>query len=402
MTDPLAEKRIILGVTGSIAAYKTADLLRQLLARGAEVQVVMTEAAKRFITPDTLRTLSGKPVLCDMFAEPLHWKVEHVALADWAQLVLIAPATATTMARLASGLADDLLCCLTLSTRTPILIAPAMDEGMFNHTATQANLARLRELGYTVLETGTGELASGKIGKGRLIALEDIICAAERLLVDRDLTGRKIVITAGPTQEAIDEVRFISNRSSGKMGYALANAAARRGAQVVLISGPTALAAPYGLEVQTVETAGQMYDTALAAAPGADVFIGAAAVADFTPEEKTPGKIKRREPRTLKLVPTTDVIAAVGALKKKRPKVVVAFAAETERLVEHAKEKLATKHADLAIANDIRQPGGVFGTEDNQVAFVFADGEVRNLPRMTKAVLADEILDAVRTILESR
>ena len=400
MSNPLSEKHIVLGVTGSIAAYKAADLIRRLQEQGAQVQVVMTPSATRFITPDTLRTLSGRPVVSDLFAEPLHWRVEHVSLADWAELVLIAPATANSMAQLAHGLCSDVLGCVALSTRAPIAIAPAMDEGMWLHAATQANVARLRELGYAIIEPEGGSLASGKVGKGRLAGIEKIVVTAERLLAPQDLAGVKIVVTAGPTREPIDVVRFISNRSSGKMGYALAEAARRRGAQVTLISGPTVLAAPPGVELVGVTTAGEMYEAVMQHAPGADACIGAAAVGDFRPEQVAPGKIKRTETRTLRLLPTQDAIAAVASLGRKRPRVVVGFAAESENLIENARAKLAGKGLDLIVANDIKQPEGGFGSDLNQVSLVYAEGTVRSLATLAKSDLAEEIIDAVKRLLD--
>jgi len=389
-----------LGVTGSIAAYKAADLIRRLQEAGAEIQVVMTEAANRFITEDTLRTLSGRPVLSDLFAEPLHWQVEHVSLADWAELVIIAPATAHTLASLACGQADNLLCCLALSTRAPIAVAPAMDEGMLLHPATQANLARLAEWGYRIIEPEAGPLASGKIGKGRLAAIERIVAEAERLLSLQDFAGLRVVVTAGPTREPIDAVRFISNRSSGKMGFALAAAAKRRGAQVTLISGPASAAAPFGIGVCEVESAAQMYDRVLSEAKGADLFIGAAAVGDFAPEESAVGKIKRNAAFSLKLLPTEDIIAAVGKLGRERPRFIVGFAAESENLDENARRKLTDKGIDLIVANEVSQPEGGFGSDFNQATLILAEGTTRALPRLAKSELAEEILNEVKAQLE--
>jgi len=402
MASPLLGRRIVLGITGSIAAYKAAELLRRLRQQGAEVQVVMTAAAKHFITEETLRTLSGKPVLGDMFAAPQHWKVEHVAAADWAELVIIAPATANTLAKLAHGAADELLCCLALSTRAPLLIAPAMDEGMFQHAATQANLARLAELGYCVMETEAGFLASGKEGQGRLASLEKIVAETERLLSPQDFAGLKVLITAGPTREAIDAVRFISNRSSGKMGYALAEAARRRGAKVMLVSGPTALPAPFGVKVLAVESADQMHKASLQEAKKAEIFIGAAAVGDFTPAQISAGKLKRDKAIPLRLNPTQDTIAAVAALGQKRPKVVVGFAAESEDLIKQAKRKLVRKGLDLIVANDISQREGGFGSDFNQASLIFADGTVRAGERLAKSDLADEILNTIKMLLAQK
>ncbi|NIM06657.1 MAG: bifunctional phosphopantothenoylcysteine decarboxylase/phosphopantothenate--cysteine ligase CoaBC [Armatimonadetes bacterium] len=399
MGSPLADKKIVLGVTGSIAAYKAADLVRRLQERGAEVQVVMTEAAKQFITTDTLRTLSGMPVVSDMFAEPAQWRVGHVSQASWAQLVLIAPATANTMASLAHGLANDVLSCLVLSTRAPVAIAPAMDEGMWFHPATQANTARLVELGYTIIEPESGPLASGKSGKGRLASIEKIVAEAERLVSPQDLAGLHAVVTAGPTREMMDAVRFISNRSSGKMGFCIAESARRRGARVTLISGPTALSAPLGMEVHRAESAAQMYKIVMEKAKGADLFIGAAAVGDLAPEKASPEKMKRSGPHSLRLVPTQDIIAKVASLGKGRPKFVVGFAAESANLMKNAREKLTRKRLDMIVANDITQAEGGFGSDFNQASLILADGTQRALPRMSKLELAEEILNEVKAQL---
>jgi phosphopantothenoylcysteine decarboxylase/phosphopantothenate--cysteine ligase len=400
MDSPLAGKKIVLGVTGSIAAYKAADLIRRLQERGAEVQVVMTDAAQQFITASTLRTLSGMPVLSDMFAEPRQWRVEHVSLANWAQLVIIAPATANSIAKLAHGMADDVLSALALSTRAAIAIAPAMDEGMWHHSATQANIARLVELGCSIIEPESGALASGKIGKGRLASLEKIITEAERLVSSQDLQDLRFVVTAGPTREAIDAVRFISNRSSGKMGFSIAERARQRGAQVTLISGPTELPPPCGVDGCPVESASQMFEAVMERSKGVEVFIGAAAVGDFAVEKIPPGKMKRSEARSLRLIPTEDIIAAVAGLGSERPKVVIGFAAESADLLDNAKEKLARKGLDLVVANSILQEDGGFGADFNQASLVFPDGRVRTLPRLSKRELADEILSETKSILQ--
>jgi len=375
MADALADKHIVLGVTGGIAAYKTVDLMRRLIERGAQVQVVMTEAAEKFVTSLTFRSLSNNPVLGDLWAEPEHWEIQHVSLAQWADLVIVAPATANTLAKLAYGFGDNLLTTMALATRAPILLAPAMNDQMLSHPATQANLAQLKKYGYHLVASEYGRLASGKVGGGRLAETETIIAEAERLLSPQDLLGQKIVITAGPTREAIDSVRFISNPSSGKMGYALAACARRRGAQVTLISGPTALPAPPGVELVSVTSAAEMYDAALKRAAGARVFIGVAAVGDFAPAKAANRKLKKSAALTLRLEQTQDIIAGVAGLKSKRPKLVVGFAAESHDLLANAKKKLAAKKLDLIVANDISRPETGFGSDNNAVTLLFADGQ---------------------------
>lgn len=399
MSLELSGKTIVVGITGSIAAYKGAEIVSRLTQLGATVRVVMTQAATRFVTPLTLCSLSGQPVITDMFAEPIQWRIEHVGLADEAVLVLIAPATADTIARLAHGLASDSLCCLTLSTRAPILVAPAMDSGMYEHPATRSNLARLRELGYEIIPPGAGWLASGKQGAGRLADPEHIVARVlARLVHSRELAGVRLLVTAGPTREPLDAVRFISNRSSGRMGYALSEAARRHGAHVTLVTGPTHLPDPLELDVVRVETAKQMHGAVVDRWPKTDVLIGAAAPADFAPAEAYEGKLKKEAGApTVRLEQTPDILAELGEGKGKR--LLVGFAAETENLVENARTKLQRKHLDLVVANEVSVG---FGGEENQATLVFTDGRVEPLERMPKAELAERIIQEIVELRRAR
>lgn len=401
---------VVLGITGSIAAYKSADLVRKLRAlrdprypeRRIAVRAVLTDAGAHFITPVTLQTLTGNPVSQGVFEPPEQWNIEHIALADDADLLLIAPATANILAKLAHGLADDLLSSTALACTAPLLIAPAMNVHMWDHPATQANLRLLRERGAIFIGPADGELACGYAGRGRMSSPEEIAAAVARYFLGhpRDFAGRRVLITAGPTREYLDPVRFLSNPSTGKMGYALAAAAHARGATVTLVSGPVALPAPPGVTVIPVTTAEEMATAALQAAEQADVIIGAAAPADFTPVHPAGQKIKKadRAQLTVDLQPTTDILAAIG--RRKRPgQRIVAFAAETERLEEHAAEKLARKNADLIVANDVTAPHAGFAADTNRAVLLYPDGRREELPLQTKAEMAERIWDAVREML---
>jgi phosphopantothenoylcysteine decarboxylase/phosphopantothenate--cysteine ligase len=398
----LAGKRILLGVTGSIAAYKAAELLRELQKRGAEVQVAMTEAAAKFVAPLTFETLSRQEVLRDMWSLAYSHRIGHIEATQRADLLLIAPATARTIARLALGLADDFLSCIYLASRCPVVAAPAMDCDMFEHPALQANLATLRARGVAIVEPDFGPLASGLSGRGRLAALDAILAAVEAVLAPRrDLAGQAVLVTAGPTREPLDPVRYLSNRSSGKMGYAIAEAAAGRGAAVVLVSGPTALAPPGGVETIWVETAQEMYDAVLAKLPVATVVIKAAAVADYRPKAVQPQKIKKRDgDSTLALEPTPDILAEVG--RRKAGRILVGFAAETEDLVANATQKLAGKGLDLVVANEVGKPGTGFDADTNVVTLVGADGKAEALPQLSKREVADRILDRIVALIAQR
>ena len=393
----LAGKEIVLGISGSIAAYKAVLLLRELTARGAEVAVVMTAGAEHFGGPLTFRTLSGRPVLSNLFDPQSDEAVEHVALAERAHVFVVAPATANVLAKAAHGIADDFLTTLLLAARCPVLMAPAMDGGMWEHAAVQANVATLRERGVTVFEPEAGALASGLSGRGRLPEIESIVEEIERVLTPgRDLTGERVLVTAGPTREPIDPVRYLSNRSSGKMGHAVATAALRRGAEVVLISGPTALKPPAGAVYVPVQTAEEMREAALQHLGAASVVIKAAAVADYRVERPSPTKIKsggKREGLSLDLVPNPDILKELA--QKKGGAFLVGFAAETNDVRAHAAEKLRAKGVDLLVANDVSQHGIGFEADDNQVVLLDRWGGTLELPRMTKIQVAHAILDRV-------
>src|SRR6266508_71157 len=393
----LAGTELILGVTGSIAAYKAVYLLRELTRLGAGVTVVTTAHAREFIAPLTWRTLSGRPVLEDLFDPRTPDAVEHVALAGRAQAMLVAPATANILAKAAHGLADDFLTTLLLAARCPVLMAPAMDGGMWGHAAVQANVATLRERGVCVLEPDAGALASGLAGKGRLPEVDAIIETLLRLLAPRrDLAGEHLLVTSGPTREPIDPVRYLSNRSSGKMGHAVATAALRRGARVTLIAGPTPLQPPVGAVYVPVQTAEEMREAALQHLGAASVVIKAAAVADYRVERPSPTKIKsggKREGLSLDLVPNPDILKELA--QKKGGAFLVGFAAETNDVRAHATDKLRAKGVDLLVVNDVSQQGIGFEADDNQVVLLDRWGGALELPRMTKIQVAHAILDRV-------
>ena len=396
----LAEKRIVLGVSGGIAAYKACDLVSRLKKRGAQVRVVLTKHACEFVPPLTFETLSGNPAYTDAFDRK--FEIEHVALAKWADAMVVAPATANALAKMAAGIADDLLTTTLLAVTAPVVAAPAMNAAMWRHPATRANAALLRSRGVRFVGPASGHLACGDDDVGRMSEPEAIVEALEALFAEggrsgaaRDLSGRRILVTAGPTVERIDPVRFITNRSTGKMGYAIAAAAARRGAEVVLVSGPVSLPCPDGVERVSVESSRELCDAVLGRAGDCDAVIQAAAPADFTPATFSETKIKKTgEGMALELRPTTDIAAALGA--RKRPgQVLVAFAAETNDLIDNARGKLARKNADLVVANDVTRPGAGFGADTNIVSLVTRDS-ARELPVMPKSEVADAILDEVR------
>jgi len=390
----LAGKEIILGVTGSIAAYKAVYLLRELARLGAGVTVVTTAHAKEFVGPLTFRTLSGRPVLTDLFDPQTPDAVEHVQLAERAQALVVAPATANLLAKAAHGIADDFLTTLLLAARCPVLIAPAMDGGMWQHAAVVTNVRTLRERGVTVLEPDAGELASGLAGRGRLPEVDAIIEALERVLAPaRDLAGERILVTSGPTREPIDPVRYLSNRSSGKMGHAIATAALRRGAEVILIAGPTSLSPPPGAVYVPVETAEEMREAALQHLDGATVVVKAAAVSDYRAKHASPTKIKSKkdEELTLPLVPNPDILKELAGRKGRA--FLVGFAAETDDVRAHATAKLKAKGVDLLVVNDVSKRGIGFEADENEVTLLDRWGGAVDLPRMTKLAVADAILD---------
>jgi phosphopantothenoylcysteine decarboxylase/phosphopantothenate--cysteine ligase len=403
--------RITLGVTGGIAAYKSAELVRRLQDEGHTIQVVMTRAAREFITPLTFAALSGQRVITDLFSSSasgennLESAIDHIAVAQRTDLLLVAPATADILAKFARGFADDFLSTLYLASTAPVVMAPAMNVNMWQHKATQENLATLRARGVRVVEPNEGYLACGMTGPGRLASQEEILKAVEEVLEgQQDLVGEKVLVTAGPTREPIDPVRFLSNRSSGKMGYSVAEAAARRGAKVVLISGPTALETPEDVERVDVRSAEEMLRAVQARFPECTLAFFAAAVADYRVAEPSESKIKRaQEMLTLRLEPNPDILATVA--REKGNRLVVGFAAETENLAENARKKLAQKNADLIVANDVTAEGAGFDVDTNVVTLFSRDERNLPLPRLTKAEVAQCILDEVlrlRVALKSK
>jgi phosphopantothenoylcysteine decarboxylase/phosphopantothenate--cysteine ligase len=394
MSASLDGRELILGVTGSIAAYKAVYLLRELTRAGARVSVCLSEHAREFVGPLTFRTLSGRPVLTNLFDPQSDVAVEHVALAERAAAVVVAPATANLLAKAAAGLADDFLTTLLLAARCPVVIAPAMDGGMWQHPAVVANVATLRARGVTVLEPDAGALASGLSARGRLPEIDAIVEALLAALTPRrDLAGERVVVTAGPTREPIDPVRYISNRSSGRMGYALAAAAARRGAQVTLVSGPTALTPPPATIFLPVQTAEEMREAVLQHAAGAALVIKAAAVADYRVRRPAEQKIKGKRDLTLDLTPNPDILAEVA--RRATGAFIVGFAAETTDVAANARAKLEAKGIDLLVANDVSRRDIGFDAEDNEVLLIDRWGGSHALPRMPKTAVADAILDAV-------
>ncbi len=396
----LANKTIVLGITGSIAAYKAADIASKLTQAGSKVEVVMTESATEFISPLTFRSLTGRPVVTDMFELASEFSIEHVALAEAADVVVIAPATANIIAKLASGIADDMLTCTVLATEAPVIVAPAMNVNMLQNSITQDNLAKLKTRGFTIVDPAYGRLASGKMGLGRLAEVEKIIGTIKQVLGrSGDLAAKRIVVTAGGTQEAIDPVRYVGNRSSGKMGYAVAEAARDRGAKVTLITAPTSLPEPVGIGVTHIETAVQMKEAVVKATAQADALIMAAAVADYQPKSAAGEKIKKEAAAglTLELIKTPDILAEVKGNFLK-----IGFSAETEDMIENARQKLEQKQLDLIVANDVTAPDSGFGVDTNKVTLISRDGKVESLPLMTKREVADKILDRVVGMLSSR
>lgn len=394
----LKGKKIIIGITGSIAAYKIPLLVRLLVKEGAEVQVIMTPSACDFVTPLTLSTLSRRPVLIQPFnPENGEWN-SHVDLGYWADLMLIAPATANTLGKMVNGLADNLLIATYLAAKCPVFFAPAMDVDMFNHLATQANIRKLQEFGHTLIAPQTGELASGLCGAGRLEEPEVIFEIISDFFKKKNLLANKMVlVSAGPTREPVDPVRFISNHSSGLMGYALAEEAALRGARVILVSGPVHLSVNHPhIELFKVETAAQMADACLKHFPEADITIMAAAVADFTPEQTSQIKIKKekQDEMVIKLKPTTDILAEMG--KKKKPgQLLVGFALETDHEEENALAKLKRKNADFIVMNSMNDPGATFGHSTNKVTIYSLNGHRYTTPLLNKDKIAEIIFDYI-------
>lgn len=397
--DPLHGARIVLGVCGSIASYKAADIASKLTQAGADVDVVLTDSAQKFVAPLTFRALTGRPVFTDMYDPQSPLAEEHVALARAASAMLIAPASATTLARLAHGMADNMVALTALATTAPVLVAPAMDAQMWAHPATQANVALLRGRGVIFVGPAEGRLASGHMGLGRLVETDVVLGALRQTLgASGDLAGRRVVVSAGGTHEPLDPVRFIGNRSSGKMGFAIAEAARDRGAQVALVCGPVALATPYGVSRIDVRTTDDMASAIGHATNGCDALIMAAAPADFRPAAVADQKIKRTGASlSLELVPNADIIGGLqGGFVK------VGFAAETEQVNANASGKIAKKGLDLIVANDVTAPQAGFGHDTNRVTLIGADGRIDELPLLSKYDVGHRILDRVVAILASR
>ncbi|MCK7597948.1 bifunctional phosphopantothenoylcysteine decarboxylase/phosphopantothenate--cysteine ligase CoaBC [Microbulbifer sp. CAU 1566] len=390
----LADKRILLGVTGGIAAYKSADLVRRLQDCGATVRVVMTAGAQEFVRPLTFQALSGNPVHTDLLDPAAEAAMGHIELAKWADVILIAPASASCMARLAAGMADDLLTTLCLASEAPLVLAPAMNQAMWRHPATQANAQTLVSRGVALLGPGAGSQACGDVGPGRMLEpLEIVDQLSSRIAPPQVMRGKKVTITAGPTREALDPVRYLSNHSSGKMGFAIAAAAARAGAEVTLIAGPVRLDTPAGVKRVDVVSTEDMHQAAEQAADDCDLFIASAAVVDFRPAVIAAQKIKKEDGNdsdVLQLVKNPDIVAAIAGRSERRP-FVVGFAAETEKVVEHAQGKLARKNLDMIIANDVSDPAGGFNSDRNQVTVIDKAGQ-HTLPAALKTELANELI----------
>ncbi len=391
-------KTVVLGITGGIAAYKSAELVSRMRKAGLEVYCILTAHGAEFITPLTLETLSAHPVVTDMFRREQPWEVEHISLAKRADVFVIAPATANIIAKMANGIADDMLSTTVMATKAPIVMAPAMHTNMYQHPATRKNLRILEERGCRIVGPDSGSLACGDEGLGRMSQPEEIFKTVEALLQPRGMEGLRVLVTAGPTREPIDPVRYISNRSSGKMGYAIAREALERGAEVTLVTGPVSIAPPVGAKVVRVETTGEMYEACLAFFPQADICIKAAAPADFRPTERAGQKIKKMPgqlPR-VDLVENPDIAAELGRIKKSGQTLVI-FAAETQDLLTHAREKLEKKGADLMVANDVSRKDAGFDADTNAVTLMTRE-ETWELPLMLKTHVAAALLDAVLAV----
>jgi len=394
-------KKIILGVTGGIAAYKAAELTREFTKEGAAVTVIMTKNATEFITPLTLQTLSGNPVYTDTFTLTGEWEIGHVSLAEAADIMVIAPATANIIGKIASGIADDLLSTTAMAIKSPVLICPAMNANMYSNRIVEDNMVKLTSVGYSIMAAAHGDLACKVEGWGRLPDVSDIVEETQTILTKKDLAGENILITAGPTIEPFDPVRYISNYSSGKMGYAFATMATRRGASVTLVSGPTVLSVPRGVRFIRTSSAAEMHDVVMQCLDESTVVIKVAAVADYRPSKLSDEKIKKKEgPFSITLERNPDIIAEIG--KNKGNRVLVGFAAETEDLVKNAAEKLISKNMDLIVANDLSRPGAGFQYDTNSVRIIDREGGVMRLPLMNKRRVADRVLDRVKKLCDER
>ena len=400
----LKGKKIVLGVTGGIAVYKAVDLVSRLRKQGCQVRVVMTEHAQQFVTPLTFKEISGNQVAVSMWSANQEFNVEHIALANWADAFLVAPATANIIAKMTYGLADDLLSTTLLAAQAPIVVCPAMNTGMYENPATQANIAKLKERGVTVMPPAVGKLACGTSGAGRLPEPQAIVEFMSAFFAKRegDLRGLKVLVTAAGTREPIDPVRFVGNRSSGKMGYAVAQMAAERGAEVLLVSGPSALAVPANVKAVKVETTNEMLEACLAAYDDVDIVVKAAAVADYRPRDVAEQKIKKKTDDALTVVmdKNPDILKTLGG--KKTHHVLVGFVAETQNLLENARDKVVKKNLDMIVANDVTAAGAGFNADTNIVKFLFASGEVRSLEQMPKVDVANCILDEALKIRKQR
>lgn len=400
----LKGKKIVLGVTGGIAVYKAVDLVSRLRKQGCEVRAVMTEHAQQFVTPLTFKEISGNAVATSMWNSNQEFNVEHIALANWADAFLVAPATANILAKMTYGIADDLLSTTLLAAQAPIVVCPAMNTGMYLNAATQENIAKLQSRGITVMPPASGHLACGTSGPGRLPEPQQIVEFMSSFFAGRegDLRGLKVLVTAAGTREPIDPVRFVGNRSSGKMGYAVAQMAAERGAEVLLISGPSALAVPPNVKAVQVESTNEMLEACLAAYDGVDIVIKAAAVADYRPRDVADQKIKKKTDDALTVVmdKNPDILKTLGA--KKTHQVLVGFAAETQNLLANAREKVVKKNLDMIVANDVTAAGAGFNSDTNIVKFLYANGDVCELEQMPKVDVANRILDEALRIRKER
>ncbi|MDH5923034.1 bifunctional phosphopantothenoylcysteine decarboxylase/phosphopantothenate--cysteine ligase CoaBC [Vibrio splendidus] len=396
----LAGKKILLGISGGIAAYKCAELTRRLIERGAQVQVVMTNAAKEFITPLTMQAVSGRPVSDSLLDPAAEASMGHIELAKWADLVLLAPATADLIARMTAGMGNDLLTTLLLATDAPVAVSPAMNQQMYSHPATQENIATLKRRGCEIWGPAAGEQACGDVGMGRMLEPMQLVHRCEDFFQPKPLAGRSVLITAGPTREAIDPVRYITNHSSGKMGYALAEAAAKQGATVTLISGPVSLATPNKVNRIDIDSAQQMFDAVTANTAQHDIFISCAAVADYRPETIADQKLKKvdgKDDMTIQMVKNPDIVASVASMSEGRP-FTVGFAAETQDVEKYARGKLERKNLDMICANDVSVEGQGFNSSSNELHLYWKDGD-KSLPLDSKDTLGFQILDQIQQLI---
>jgi phosphopantothenoylcysteine decarboxylase / phosphopantothenate---cysteine ligase len=401
----MEKKKVLLAVTGGIAAYKAATVASKLYQSGYEVKVILTESAQKFITPLTFQTLTRQAVFTDTFEEKDPSVVSHIEIADWADLVLIAPATANAIGKLANGIADDMLTTTLLATKADVLIAPAMNVNMFNHPAVKKNMETLASYGWRFIEPNEGLLACGWIGKGRLAEPEELLDSVHVYFQEKNeessltLSGKKVMVTAGPTREELDPVRYFTNHSSGKMGYAIAAAAKKLGADVTLVTGPTSLEVPSGIKVERVTSAKEMFDQALSLYTEQDVVIKCAAVADYTPVTVHSNKFKKKNDTwAIELKKTDDILQALG--ERKEHQILVGFAAETENLEDYAKDKLKRKNLDMVVGNDVSKEGSGFGSDTNEIIMIKKDGSVRPLPILSKEKAAREILEEVMDMMK--